>query len=196
MKKKYKNRLLLTVVLLSISFRMSAAINSDLNSIITYIVKNRIDESDNRNTRLGEYFCKFGQGINCSGSTIGEGICKSASEPKCNNLTIGDGICRAGGQIKCNNLSIAEGICRAGEHLSCSGVSLAKALCLVREGQHCYKMSIDQAVNLTPIDTDWKWDGFYDQNGKRVWRCRGTLTGRFVEDSKCYWDMKVDNTWP
>ncbi len=42
----------------------------------------------------------------------------------------------------------------------------------------------------------YAWDGFRDQYGNIVWRCRDKTNGQFAYDFNCGGMAKVDNTWP
>jgi hypothetical protein len=161
-------------------------------------------------TSLGEGFCLSGgrPSFDCNSLTsIGEGICLSGGRPSfdCNSLTsIGEGICLSGGRpsFDCNLLTgLGEGICLSTGRPSfdCNSLtSLGEGFCLAK-GHPSYKCSgitVSVAIELPIVDVDWKWDRFRDQYGNMVWRCRGKSTGKFADDSKCFGELKNDDTWP
>jgi hypothetical protein len=97
---------------------------------------------------------------------------------------------------------LAKGICLAGGIASynCnSATTLAKGICLARgiASYSCGNMSLAAALELPLVDTSWKWDQFRRPNSfGNIWSCRGTATGQFADESKCFGEFKSDNTWP
>jgi hypothetical protein len=173
-------RILNVLLLLNIIATPSAhaGIDAELNAIIVAIIENNITDEDNSNTEIGVAICKAAGGTSCAYSSIGEGICKARRGSSCTYSTIGEGICKAGRGSSCTYSTIGEGICKA------------------RRGSSCTYMSVSTALSLPVPDTEWKWDGFMGANGNQTWRCRGTATGQFADDSKCGYASKNDNTWP
>jgi hypothetical protein len=114
--------------------------------------------------------------------------------------SIGQEICRAAGGTSCVLVdSIGEGICRAGDGgRMCSYVdSIGEGLCKAKGGNFCSTMSAERALALPLTDTDWAWDRFRAPNSfDRIWACRGTSTGEFAEDFRCFGKLKTDSTWP
>lgn len=49
---------------------------------------------------------------------------------------------------------------------------------------------------LSVEDTDWAWDEYRDERGRRAWVCRGVQTGQFADTSRCRLAAKVDAQWP
>lgn len=45
-------------------------------------------------------------------------------------------------------------------------------------------------------DTEWAWDEYRDDRGRRAWGCRGVQTGQFSDATKCRLAAKVDAQWP
>lgn len=45
------------------------------------------------------------------------------------------------------------------------------------------------------VDLDYAWDEF-NHRGTLVWGCRGVQTGKFVSESLCFAQPKVDSHWP
>ena len=112
------------------------------------------------------------------------------------NTEIGVAICKAAGGTSCAYSSIGEGICKARRGSSCTYSTIGEGICKARRGSSCTYMSVSTALSLPVPDTEWKWDGFMGANGNQTWRCRGTATGQFADDSKCGYASKNDNTWP
>ena len=42
----------------------------------------------------------------------------------------------------------------------------------------------------------YDWDGFYDEYGNFVYRCRSVNSGRFANNENCYGKIKDDDRWP
>jgi len=95
-----------------------------------------------------------------------------------------------------SNTEIGVAICKAAGGTSCAYSSIGEGICKARRGSSCTYMSVSTALSLPVPDTEWKWDGFMGANGNQTWRCRGTATGQFADDSKCGYASKNDNTWP
>jgi hypothetical protein len=191
-------RILNVLLLLNIIATPSAhaGIDAELNAIIVAIIENNITDEDNSNTEIGVAICKAAGGTSCAYSSIGEGICKARRGSSCTYSTIGEGICKAGRVSSCSYSSIGEGICKAGRGSSCTYSTIGEGICKARRGSSCTYMSVSTALSLPVPDTEWKWDGFMGANGNQTWRCRGTATGQFADDSKCGYASKNDNTWP
>lgn len=197
-------KLIFTIFSLFLFFILSssayAGIDQKLNNIIEFVaaynLQDQIDYGQD-GIKLGEEICKAGGGLSCYGSSIGEGICRASGGLSCHGSSIGEGICRAGGGLSCFGSSIGEGICRAGGGLSCYGSSTGEGICRARRGMSCYGMSIEQALQLPVVDTEWKWDMFRSPNSyENQWACRGTASGRFADESNCFGQIKIDDTWP
>jgi hypothetical protein len=166
-----------------------SAIDSKLNSYIELIVRLELSEDFPKN--------EIGKEI-CMASGIASYNCNSAT-------TTAKGICLAGGiaSYNCNSATtLAKGICLAGGIASynCnSATTLAKGICLARgiASYSCGNMSLAAALELPLVDTSWKWDQFRRPNSfGNIWSCRGTATGQFADESKCFGEFKSDNTWP
>jgi hypothetical protein len=145
-----------------------SAIDSKLNSYIELIVRLELSEDFPKN--------EIGKEI-CMASGIASYNCNSAT-------TTAKGICLAGGiaSYNCN-----------------SATTLAKGICLARgiASYSCGNMSLAAALELPLVDTSWKWDQFRRPNSfGNIWSCRGTATGQFADESKCFGEFKSDNTWP
>jgi len=152
--------------------------------------------ADNNNKELAQKICLAG-GIKpdkcvSNGGYYGYG-------PK----TIAQGICFAGGikPDKCMSnggyygygpKTIAQGICFAG------GIKPDK--CMSNGGYYGYgPKNISEALELiaeSGTDRYWYWDEFRDQYGNSQWRCRGSQTGRFANNSNCSGQSKDDKRWP
>ena len=170
---------------------------------------------------VGEAICIIAKGRDCSYTrSIAAGICKSGKNRDCMFTgSLPKEICRAGGQsdITCTFVStvekaicegsgqgnctfvtsIPQAICEGGGARTCTYVdSIAEAVCEARRGRFCSSVSFREALSLPPRDTEWKWDQIPDQFGGRVWRCRGTKTGRFASKDMCFGEIKADFTWP
>jgi len=120
-----------------------------------------------------------------------------------NNKELAQKICLAGGikPDKCMSnggyygygpKTIAQGICFAG------GIKPDK--CMSNGGYYGYgPKNISEALELiaeSGTDRYWYWDEFRDQYGNSQWRCRGSQTGRFANNSNCSGQSKDDKRWP
>lgn len=52
------------------------------------------------------------------------------------------------------------------------------------------------ATPSQPIDFEWDWDQFYNEDRQLVWACRGVQTGQFSTLDKCTFKTKTDYRWP
>ena len=113
---------------------------------------------------------------------VGEYLCKRSGASGCYSVdSLGEGICKAGGGSGCYAVdSIGEGICKAGKGSNCF---------LVKSITH----GLDR---ISKEDRYWYWDRFSDQYGSPQWRCRGSQTGQFANNSKCSGQLKDDKRWP
>lgn len=183
----------------------NAEIDSKLNLIVELVATLNLNDDVDYGIQgaiLGRKICKAGGGIYCSTTqTIGEGICKAGGGNYCSTTrSIGEGICKAGGGNYCSTTSnIGEGICKAGGGNYCSTTkTIGEGICKARGYSSCSTiMSAKEALSLPVKDTNWKWDKFINPNTYgNVWACRGTATGKFAEDYKCFDELKTDDTWP
>lgn len=79
-----------------------------------------------------------------------------------------------------------------------------KGDCITGDEFNGYVNSVNKQKNKQPspekqiktFQLDYDWDGFYDNDGRIVFRCRSKLTGEFLSDSTCSALPKDDNTWP
>ena len=98
-----------------------------------------------------------------------------------NSAEIGREICSENGGSSCYSVnSIGQGICKAGGGSGCYSVRTAK----------------DGLSRISKSDRYWYWDQFNDAYGNLIWRCRGSQTGQFAENDKCFGQMKDDERWP
>ena len=180
-----------------ISISLSANVLDDLiikkkpeiNQIVIELIAAGLnDQTNNRNSSLGQQICMAGDRSlsNCIGRSIGEGICMAGGRrfTDCIGRSIGEGICMAGGRrfTDCIGSSIPKGICMAGggSFNNCIGVR-----------------SVQNAIDKIPYkDRTFWWDRFRDQYGNYQWRCRGGQTKQFANDSKCSGVSKDDDRWP
>ena len=163
-----KNTLMLAATIILFSSSTFSAIDSKLNAYIELIITLELSEDFPRN-EIGKEICMAGgiASYNCSSAT-----------------TTAKGICLAGG-IASYNCS--------------SATTLAKGICLARgvASYSCGNISLAAALALPLNDTDWKWDRFRSPNAfGNIWSCRGTSTGQFADESKCFGEIKSDTTWP
>ena len=163
-----KNTLMLAATIILFSSSTFSAIDSKLNAYIELIITLELSEDFPRN-EIGKEICMAGgiASYNCSSAT-----------------TTAKGICLAGG--------IASYNCG-------SATTLAKGICLARgvASYSCGNISLAAALALPLNDTDWKWDRFRSPNAfGNIWSCRGTSTGQFADESKCFGEIKSDTTWP
>ena len=90
--------------------------------------------------------------------------------------------------------TLAQGICLAG--------GVASQLCTggYYQGKtHYSPSSLEEALQLvmnSNEDRYWYWDKFRDQYSNPQWRCRGSQTGQFANNSKCSGQTKDDERWP
>jgi len=184
-----KNTLMLAATIILFSSSTFSAIDSKLNAYIELIITLELSEDFPRN-EIGKEICMAGgiASYNCSSAT-----------------TTAKGICLAGGiaSYNCGSATtLAKGICLAGGIASyncSSATTLAKGICLARgvASYSCGNISLAAALALPLNDTDWKWDRFRSPNAfGNIWSCRGTSTGQFADESKCFGEIKSDTTWP
>jgi hypothetical protein len=98
-----------------------------------------------------------------------------------NKADVGEYLCKRSGASGCYSVdSLGEGICKAGKGSNCF---------LVKSITH----GLDR---ISKEDRYWYWDRFSDQYGSPQWRCRGSQTGQFANNSKCSGQLKDDKRWP
>jgi len=186
-----KRLLLVAALFLTFPMFVNSAAHDDLivkkdskvNLAIIKFLQAGVTERDNNKADVGEYLCKRSGASGCySVDSLGEGICKAGGGSSCYSVdSIGEGICKAGGGSGCYAVdSIGEGICKAGKGSNCF---------LVKSITH----GLDR---ISKEDRYWYWDRFSDQYGSPQWRCRGSQTGQFANNSKCSGQLKDDKRWP
>tara|TARA_R110000796_G_scaffold171338_4_gene288332 strand:- start:147 stop:770 length:624 start_codon:yes stop_codon:yes gene_type:complete len=205
-----KRLLLVAALFLTFPMFVNSAAHDDLivkkdskvNLAIIKFLQAGVTERDNNKADVGEYLCKRSGASGCNSvDSLGEGICKAGGGSSCYSVdSIGEGICKAGGGSSCYSVdSIGEGICKAGGGSGCYAVdSIGEGICKAGKGSNCFLVkSITHGLDrISKEDRYWYWDRFSDQYGSPQWRCRGSQTGQFANNSKCSGQLKDDKRWP
>lgn len=200
MKMRFLRSVFIPFVFLTMTWSMpgSAAIDSDLNAVIEFVLTGQLTESMNSDRDLARGICEASGESLCFNLTVAQAICKASGVLSgCWNASIAEAICTAGGAILCTGVSVGEAICRAGDAILCTNVSPAEGLCRARKGTFCQSISLSKALALPVVDTDWAWDRFTHPNTyQQIWACRGKSTGQFADEFRCLSKPKHDLTWP
>ncbi|RTE86578.1 MULTISPECIES: hypothetical protein [Gammaproteobacteria] len=155
------------------------------------------------------YACRDLDISDCSNiPTISAAICSAYGDESCNASQIGAAVCSVAANdlyvFDCSRTGLESAFCMAAveegtapDDVVCHHrIYFGRSLCKLKGGTNCgRRMASSDALQVLPMDVEWKWDQYNHRSRGRIWECRGTVTNRLAPSSNCEGQALVDNYW-